>query len=110
MTVTPLGLQRLLSQPHHDGSDQYVVERPDELGGEAVVRLRLPKATSADRVLLRYERDGEPRGVEATVDEETESDVWWRAEFPLANPVTRYRWLLSGGSAGYTWVMSLFKM
>jgi alpha-glucosidase len=94
----------LLDQPHHDGSDQHVLERPRELGGEAVVRLRLPRATSADRVLLRYERDGEPRGTEATIDEETENDVWWRAEFPLANPVTRYRWLLSGGSAGYAWV------
>ena len=89
--------QRLLQEPHHDGSDLHVLERPDELGGEAVVRLRLPRATRADRVLLRYERDGEPRGVDATIDEETETDVWWRAEFPLANPATRYRWLLSGG-------------
>jgi alpha-glucosidase len=97
----------MLDQPHHDGSDLHVLERPDELGGDAVVRLRLPRATSADRVLLRYERDGEPRGVEATIDEETDTDVWWRAEFPLANPVTRYRWLLSGGSAGYAWVNAL---
>ncbi|NUR78809.1 MAG: glycoside hydrolase family 13 protein [Thermoleophilia bacterium] len=104
MTLAPVGVQGLLSEPHHDGSDLHVIERPDELGGEAVVRLRLPRGTSADRVLLRYERDGEPRGVEATVDEETETDVWWRAEFPLANPVTRYRWLLSGGTAGYAWV------
>jgi alpha-glucosidase len=100
-------LHSLLDRPHHDGSDLHVLERPDELGGDAVVRLRLPKATTADRVLLRYERDGEPRGVEATVDEETESDVWWRAEFPLWNPVTRYRWLLSGGSAGYQWVNAI---
>jgi alpha-glucosidase len=99
--------QALLKEPHHDGSDLHVLERPDELGGEAVVRLRLPRATSAGRVLLRFERDGEPRSVEATVDEETETDVWWRAEFPLANPATRYRWLLSGGREGYTWVNAL---
>jgi alpha-glucosidase len=96
MTTAPARLQGLLDQPHHDGSDQYVLERPGELGGEAVLRLRLPKATSADRVLLRYERDGEPRSAEAIVDEETETDVWWRAEFPVANPVTHYRWLLDG--------------
>jgi alpha-glucosidase len=107
MTISAVDLQGLLDQPHHDGSDQYVLERADELGGEAAVRLRLPRATSADRVLLRYEHDGEPRSVEATIDEETETDVWWRAEFPLANPVTRYRWLLSGGSAGYAWVNAL---
>jgi alpha-glucosidase len=100
-------VRALLDAPHHDGSELHVLQRPDELGGEAVVRLRLPRATSADRVLLRYERDGEPRGVAATVDEETETDVWWRAEFPLANPATRYRWLLSGGSAGYAWVNGL---
>ena len=29
------------------------------------------------------------------------TDVWWRAEFAVANPVTRYRWLLSGRDAGY---------
>jgi alpha-glucosidase len=107
MTIPAVDLQGLLDEPHHDGSDQYVLERADELGGEAAVRLRLPRATSADRVLLRYEHDGEPRSVEATIDEETETDVWWRAEFPLANPVTRYRWLLSGGSAGYAWVNAL---
>jgi alpha-glucosidase len=97
----------LLDAPHHDGSELHVLQRPDELGGDAVVRLRLPRATGADQVLLRYERDGEPRGVAATVDEETETDVWWRAEFPLANPATRYRWLLAGGSAEYAWVNGL---
>jgi alpha-glucosidase len=104
MTLPALGVQGLLDAPHHDGSDQYVLQRPDKLGAEAVVRLRLPRATSADRVVLRYERDGEARGVMATVDQETETDVWWRAEFPVTNPMTHYRWLLSGGTAGYTWV------
>ena len=100
----PQTAQGLLDQPHHDGSDLHVVERPDELGGSAVVRLRVPRAQSADRVVLRYERDGEPRNVEAIVDEETETDVWWRAEFAVANPVTHYRWLLAGGDVGYRWV------
>jgi alpha-glucosidase len=96
-----------LDQPHHDGSALYVVQRPEELGDEAIVRLRVPRARTADRVLCRYERDGEPRGVEARVDEETDTDVWWRAAFPVWNPVTRYRFLLSGGDVGYAWVNAL---
>jgi alpha-glucosidase len=97
----------LLAQPHHDGSELYLVQRPRELGDDAVVRLRVPTAWSVDRVLLRYDRDGEPRGVDAVVDEETETDVWWRATFPCWNPVTHYRWLLSGGDVGYAWVNGL---
>jgi alpha-glucosidase len=97
----------LLSQPHHDGSEEYVLERPRSLGDEAVVRLRIPHGSSPERVLLRYERDGEPRSVEAQVDEETGTDVWWRAAFPVWNPVTRYRFLLAGGDVGYAWVNAL---
>ncbi len=107
MSVPEVSVQALLDEPHHDGSDLHVVERPAELGDSAVVRLRVPHAQSPDRVVLRYERDGEPRSVEAIVDEETETDVWWRAEFAVANPVTHYRWLLSGGDVGYRWVNAL---
>jgi alpha-glucosidase len=89
--------------PHHDGSELYVVERPDELGGEATVRMRMPRG-SAERVLLRYSRDGEPRTVEALVDSETDDETWWRATFPVFNPATRYRWLLAGGETGYGWL------
>lgn len=103
----PALVKAALDEPHHDGSDLHVVERPAALGDSAVVRLRVPRAQSADRVVLRYERDGEPRSVEAIVDEETETEVWWRAEFAVANPVTHYRWLLSGGDIGYRWVNAL---
>jgi alpha-glucosidase len=96
-----------LDEPHHDGSELYVVQRPLELGDEAVVRLRIPRTHSVDRVLCRYERDGEPRGVEAEIDEETDTDVWWRASFPVWNPVARYRFLLAGGDVGYAWVNAL---
>jgi len=107
MTIIEAQPRTLLDEPHHDGSELYVVERPARLGDEAVVRLRVPRAQAPDRVLLRYERDGEPRGVEARVDEETDADVWWRASFPVWNPVTRYRFLLSGGDVGYAWVTAL---
>ena len=42
--------------------------------------------------------------MKALIDEETETDVWWRAEFAVVNPVTHYRFLLTGGDAGYLWV------
>ena len=54
--------------------------------------------------MVRYVRDGEPKVAVAEVDRETESDVWWRATFPVWNPATRYRWLLSGGDYGYAWL------
>jgi hypothetical protein len=38
-----------------------VLERPDELGGSASVRLRVPHGTQVDDVALRAVRDGEPR-------------------------------------------------
>ena len=101
------GRGTLLGEPHHDGSDLCVLERPEKLGGTAVVRLRLPRASSAERVVLRYEADGEPRSVEAVVDEETGDEVWWRAAFPVWNPVARYRFLLVGGDYGYAWLNGL---
>jgi alpha-glucosidase len=107
MSIPEVSVQALLDEPHHDGSDLHVLEHPAALGDSAVVRLRVPRAQSAGRVVLRYERDGEPRSVEAIVDEETETDVWWRAEFAVANPVTHYRWLLNGGDVGYRWVNAL---
>jgi alpha-glucosidase len=96
----------LLDAPHHDGSELYVVEAPDELGDDATVRLRT-RTGDAESVLLRYTRDGEPKSVVAEVDEERDGETWWRATFPVANPATRYRWLLAGGDAGYAWLNGL---
>ena len=93
----------LLANPHHDGSDAYVLERPDELGGDAVVRVRIPRGT-VDDVVLRYVRDGEPRWSRAQVDVETETETWWRASFPVANPTVAYRWLLVGSEGGWSWL------
>ena len=90
----------LLDQPHHDGSELYVLEHPDELGGQATLRIRMPRG-AADNVSLRYLRDGDPCIVAATVDEERDDETWWRASFPVTNPATRYRWLLGGGEVGY---------
>ena len=97
-------MRELLSLPHHDGSEAYVLERASELGAETTVRLRVPRAAAAGHVAVRYVRDGEPRVAAAVVDAETETDVWWRAGFPVANPAVRYRWLLAGGDFGYAWL------
>ncbi|MEX2256865.1 MAG: glycoside hydrolase family 13 protein [Acidimicrobiia bacterium] len=93
-----------LAAPHHDGSELYLLERPQEPGDEAVVRLRVPRTVEPETVLVRYLHDGEPRAARAEIDEENEWETWWRARFPAWNPSTRYRWLLSGGDAGWTWV------
>jgi alpha-glucosidase len=104
MSVAPeQEVGRITVGPHHDGSELYVVDRPDELGGDATIRLRTPRG-AADRVLLRYSRDGEPHTVEALVDSEDADETWWRATFPVVNPATRYRWLLAGGETGYGWL------
>jgi alpha-glucosidase len=87
----------LLDEPHHDGSDLCVLQRPGKLGDEAVVRIRVPQPV--DAVVLRYVGSGEARAVEAQL----EGDAWWVARFPVENPHVFYRWLLSGGEAGYAW-------
>jgi alpha-glucosidase len=92
----------LLSEPHHDGSELYVSSE----GERTAVRLRTPRG-AAERVILRTVHDGEAGVAEATVESETETETWWRAEFEVTAPVTRYRWLLWGGDAGYAWVNGL---
>ncbi|MGH2971048.1 MAG: glycoside hydrolase family 13 protein [Gaiellaceae bacterium] len=67
-----------------------------------MLRLRTPVG-AAGRVWLRYLEDGEPRVVEAAVDEESAGEIWWRAEAPTPNAQLRYRWLLAGGNVGYRW-------
>jgi alpha-glucosidase len=103
MTIVGGERAAALTEPHHDGSELYVVERPDEVGGTAVVRLRAP-AGAAEQVWLRYVTDGEPRTAEAVVDEDAKGETWWRAELPVTNPTVRYRWLVDGGTIGYRWV------
>lgn len=99
-----MSLAAPLAEPHHDGSPLYVPEQPTEIGDEVTVRLRVPRATATDVAAVRYLRDGEPRGVPAVIDEETETDVWWRATVPVWNPTVPYRWVLGGGDLGYAWV------
>jgi alpha-glucosidase len=68
------------------------------------VRLRVPRPAAVDAVAVRYVTDGEPHVASAEVDEADEDETWWRATFPVGNPATPYRWLLSGGAIGYGWL------
>ena len=99
MSATELDIgASLLDKPHHDGSDVYVIEQPEEIEGEAVVRLRVPR--DVDTVALRWVGNGEARAVKA----ERDGDDWWIAHFPVPTPVVPYRWLLTGGDVGYAWL------
>ncbi|MEV4655279.1 glycoside hydrolase family 13 protein [Micromonospora sp. NPDC049301] len=65
--------------------------------GEVVdVFVRVPAGADVSQVHVRTTGDGEPRFREATVDRTEGGDVWWRAEVPARNPVSNYRFLLSG--------------
>jgi alpha-glucosidase len=98
MSVAAAPAATLLDEPHHDGSDLYVLELPSELGGEATVRVDVPR--DVDSVAVRWVEDGEARARLA----ERDGDGRWVARFPLRNPVTNYRWLLAGGDVGYAWL------
>jgi alpha-glucosidase len=93
-----------LDLPHHDGSEAYVVEQPDEPGGEAVLRLRVPHAAGPGTIALRFVQDGEAAVVLAERDGEGPHESWWRARLPVRNPVVRYRWLLAGDDGSYGWL------
>jgi alpha-glucosidase len=103
--MTTLERGTLLERPHHDGSDLYVLERPEEPGGEATLRVRVPAGADVEAVHLRAVRDGEPLVVRAEVDEEADGETWWRASFRPTAAATHYRWLLSGPGT-YAWLTS----
>ena len=98
---------RLADEPHHDGSPTYTRRGPDALGDTIQVRLRVPAAASATRVRVRTVPDAEPVMVEARLcgrSEQAPAATFWVADLELHNPITRYRFLLEGGSIGYAWV------
>jgi alpha-glucosidase len=98
MSTTATDIATLLDEPHHDGSELYVVEQPDAPGGDAVVRARVP--VDVDTVAVRWVEDGEARAAKA----EPDGDGWWIARFPVNKSVMHYRWLLAGGEVGYAWL------
>jgi len=88
---------------HSDGSGTYVWPLAPELGETATVSVRASKAT---RVLVRTTPDGEASFTEAVVDRRAGGETWWRAEVPVRNPITSYRFLLDG-PGGPRWLNQL---
>ncbi|SCE80838.1 alpha-glucosidase [Micromonospora coriariae] len=83
-------------QPHHDGSASYVPQQEPTLGETVDVFVRVPAGADVQQVHVRTTGDGEPRFREASVDRVDGREVWWRAEVEARNPVSNYRFLLSG--------------
>ena len=100
-------MRRLLAEPHHDGSELYVVERPDELGGTAVVRLRVAaRRGRPGAAALRAPTASRAPSRRSSTRTPTARPGGARSS-RSANPVVRYRWLLAGGRAGYRWLNGL---
>ncbi|WP_416901171.1 glycoside hydrolase family 13 protein [Micromonospora echinospora] len=89
--------------PHHDGSARHVPEQAPELGDTVPVLVRVPAGADVRQVHVRTTPDGEPRFAEATVDHTDGDTVWWRAQVDVRNPVTNYRFMLTG-RRGYRWL------
>ncbi|SCL27219.1 alpha-glucosidase [Micromonospora nigra] len=89
--------------PHHDGSALYVPEQEPALGDTVDVFVRVPAGTDVRQVHVRTTGDGEPRFAEAVVDRRDGDEVWWRAPVEVRNPVSNYRFLLTG-ARGTRWL------
>lgn len=92
-----------LGHAHHDGSELYVSDPHPDLGDSVTVFVRAP-AAAVSSVHLYWVRDGEPEYAAAKVDRSDARETWWRADLPAANAVTRYRFLLDGGTARHRWL------
>ncbi|MDA8437648.1 MAG: glycoside hydrolase family 13 protein [Propionibacterium sp.] len=99
MTTIPLS-----QLPHHDGSELFRSPQHPTPGASVTVRLRTSATVPVEECVVRLLSDGEPRWVEARPEPGDAGVTWWRAEIPLHNPVTHYRWLVRGGPLGYAWI------
>ncbi|GAA0561129.1 hypothetical protein GCM10010172_50400 [Paractinoplanes ferrugineus] len=92
---------------HRDGSELYVSNPAPALGETVHVFVRVPAGVRAARIHLRRLSAGEPVFTSAVVDRtERSGDVWWRAEMPVSDPVTPYRFLLRT-NLGLRWLTGL---
>lgn len=97
----------LAGQPHHDGSALYVSTQAPRLGERVTLRLRVPAGYPIDHAWVRSTPDAEPHFDAAVIEAADEFATWWRAEVLVANPVVRYRWLLSGPDERYEWLTGM---
>jgi alpha-glucosidase len=94
----------LAAGPHHDGSALHVADDRPDLGAVVPVWLRVPRGEEPERAWVRSTPDAEPRYAPAVLDRQDEFESWFRADLQIRNPVTRYRWLLSGPGDAYRWL------
>jgi alpha-glucosidase len=73
------------------------------LGDRIPVRVEVPDAAGVDDVHLRVVRDAEPTYAPAVPVARGTGAVVWEAEVEVANPVTRYRFVLAG-PGGLRWL------
>ena len=104
MTSAPTRQQTWLSQPHHDGSGRYVSHQTPRLGDRVDVLVRVPLEAEVAAVHVRTAPDGEATFTVARKVRTTAADAWWRATLTCHNPVTNYRFLLTGGPTKYVWL------
>lgn len=91
-----------LDLPHHDGA--LVSDHAPSLGGTFRVRVWVPDASGATAVHARTTPDGEPRFTALTQVERDAGGAWWAADLVARNPVTGYRFLVTGGTPVYRWL------
>jgi len=94
----------VIALAHHDGSGLFVSNPAPALGEQVWLRVRTRSAQQPDSVTLRTVIDGEPLVTPAEVVQVDGPVTWWQAPLTVRNPVSRYRWLLSGGPFGYAWL------
>ena len=94
----------LLARPHHDGSALYVDRAAPAPGERVTVRVRVPHGHDIDQMHVRQVTDGEPEFSAARITSRTATDTWWSADVVCHNPVTSYRFIMSGPTDGYLWL------
>jgi alpha-glucosidase len=94
----------MLNQPHHDGSIQHVPCAEPSLDQTIPVFVRVPHTWPVTSVHLRVVYDEDPRMLPAAVNHGDAHDIWWRADLPVHNLVTRYRFRLDRKSSGPVWL------
>jgi alpha-glucosidase len=92
-----------LALPHHDGSPRYVGAAAPALGDRVPVRLWVPDGAGVDEVHVRTTPDGEAAWTAAVAAGRAAGGGWWAADVEVANPDTRYRFLVAG-PGGQRWV------
>ena len=97
----------LAREPFHDNSRVGVPSRAAGLDASVPLRVWVPDSVQDPTVVLRQLMDGEPRFVTCTRGDADGAGHWFEAELLARNPVTRYRFLVTGredGHSVYEWL------